>query len=50
MIGVSIALVVWCAGLSFVTARTEKRRVSEGVLADEEASGDEVIDVDKPKM
>lgn len=47
MIGCSIALVIWCAGLSILTARTEKRRISQGVTADEESSAEETTN--KPK-
>lgn len=43
MIGCSIALVIWSTGLLYMTAREDKKRVSPGVAADEEASLEEAM-------
>lgn len=47
MIGCSIALMLWCAGLLYMSVREEKRAISPGVVADEEASIDESTTISK---
>ena len=46
MIGCSIALAIWTAGVSWMCARTEKKRISQGVEAYNGDTGDEVVSVD----
>jgi ACS family pantothenate transporter-like MFS transporter len=46
MIGCSIALVIWTAGVTWMCVRTEKKRISQGVEAYNVDAGDEVISVD----
>lgn len=48
MIGCCIALVAWCAGLTYLTVRADKQRISPGVVADEEVASVDV-DMEKPK-
>lgn len=47
MIGTSIALGIWTAGLTCMTVRTEKQRVQEGVSADEEADLEKSLTISK---
>jgi ACS family pantothenate transporter-like MFS transporter len=46
MIGCSIALAIWTAGVTWMCARTEKKRISRGVEAYNGDAGDEVVSVD----
>jgi ACS family pantothenate transporter-like MFS transporter len=46
MIGCSIALAIWTAGVSWMCARTEKKRVSQGVEPYNGDTGDDVASVD----
>jgi ACS family pantothenate transporter-like MFS transporter len=46
MIGCSIALAIWTAGVSWMCARTEKKRISQGVEPYNGDTGDEVLSVD----
>lgn len=46
MIGCSIALAIWTAGVSWMCARTEKKRISHGVETHSGDAGDEVVSVD----
>ncbi|KAH0141894.1 MFS general substrate transporter, partial [Aureobasidium melanogenum] len=46
MIGCSIALVIWTAGVTWMCVRTEKKRISQGVEAYNGDAGDEAISVD----
>lgn len=48
MIGCCIVLVIWCAGLTHLTVRAEKQRISSGVVADEEVVSVD-CEVEKPK-
>lgn len=45
MIGCSIALVIWTAGVTWMCVRTEKKRISQGVVAYNGDAGDEVVSV-----
>lgn len=45
MIGCSIALAIWTAGVSWMCSRTEKKRISHGVETHRGDAGDEVISV-----
>lgn len=46
MIGCSIALVIWTAGVTWMCVRTEKKRISQGVETYSGDAGDEAISVD----
>jgi ACS family pantothenate transporter-like MFS transporter len=46
MIGCSIALAIWTAVVSWMCARTEKKRISQGVEPYNGDTGDEVASVD----
>ncbi|KAI4747075.1 MFS general substrate transporter [Aureobasidium sp. EXF-12298] len=46
MIGCSIALAIWTAGVTWMCARTEKKRISQGVETYNGDTGDEVVSVD----
>ena len=46
MIGCSIALAIWTAGVTWMCVRTEKKRISQGVVAYNGDAGDEVVSVD----
>jgi ACS family pantothenate transporter-like MFS transporter len=46
MIGCSIALAIWTAGVTWMCARTEKKRISQGVETYNGDAGDEVLSVD----
>ncbi|KAG9650181.1 MFS general substrate transporter, partial [Aureobasidium melanogenum] len=46
MIGCSIALVIWTAGVTWMCVRTEKKRISQGVEAYNGDAGDEAVSVD----
>lgn len=46
MIGCSIALVIWTAGVTWMCVRTEKKRWSHGVEADV-GYGEEAVSIDE---
>lgn len=48
MIATSIALVVWTAGLTYLTWRTEKKRNHQGVMADDDFAHVDALE-EKPK-
>jgi ACS family pantothenate transporter-like MFS transporter len=45
MIGCSGALAIWTAGVTWMCARTEKKRISQGVETYNGDAGDEILSV-----